>query len=338
MPSHQFQLRGHSMESLRWQLFDQYGAAARIIRAEKIKTGGLFGLGAITSFEVLVELDPVPERAAGQAVTQTGSGTLRPASPRASTPTRQGIPPRGSSPRRSLSELLAAADDGDDARPSGDADRGRTPDFETILSALTEPRNVTGPGGLAKAGSLPGPGPLVEPRGTTGAAAGTLSVAVPRPLTEPGALVVLAGRRDQPLATAWSMAAHLQDGADVLTAGDHRHYGTSHVFLDSVEVKHAQAAAASAGKPLLIAFSFGQRGGSNLSMLGSVRAQQLWFVVDAAHKPEDTASWVGRACRYAVPDGLAVLGATDTATPESVNTLSIPVGWIDGRQATSVEL
>lgn len=331
--SSQFQLRGHSLEGLRWQLFEQYGAAARIVRAEKIQTGGLFGLGATTSYEVLVELDAEPVQASGQG---TAGGPARPAASR-----------RPAAPRRSLSELLAAADQGDDARPSAadrsggartDSARGgsargvpvgvvrdQSPeaDFAAILDQLTAGAGDGLPSAAVASGgeevAVPGP-------------------AVPRPLAGPGDLVLLAGRRAQPLNAAWSMAKQLQGGAEVLTAGDHRHNGVSHVFLDSVEVKKARSAAEAAGRPLLIAFSFGQRGSSNLSMLASVRAQQLWLVVDAAHKPEDTQSWVGRACRYAVPDALAVVGVTDTATPESVNALKIPVGWVDGRQAASSEL
>lgn len=324
--SSQFQLRGHSLEGLRWQLFEEYGAAARIVRAERIQTGGLFGLGATTSFEVLVEVDAEPVLPAGQGA---AGGPARPAVRRRPAP-----------PRRSLGELLAAADRGDDARPSAAAradgaargvpvavparvarDQAPEEHFAAILGKMTAAEETDA---------------VVVAVATGGAE--NAGAAVPRPLAGPGDLILLAGRREHPLNAAWSMAAHLQGGAEVLTAGDHRHNGVSHVFLDSVEVQKARSAAAGAGRPLLIAFSFGQRGSSNLSMLASVRAQQLWLVVDAAHKPEDTQSWVGRACRYAVPDALAVIGVTDTATPESVNMLKIPVGWVDGRQAASSEL
>lgn len=326
MPSQQFQLRGHSLESLRWQLFEKYGAAARIVRAEKIQTGGLFGLGAATSFEVTVELASPAEQA---AAARAGMGSLRTDSSRRAASTR-----RAAAPRRSMGELLAAADDGDDARPSTPHSRGSKPDFQAILSSLTEQDPLAAP----SEGSVQDLLGAFSPAGAVGDSTGRDEDVVPRPLTTPGALVVLVGRRDQPFMTAWSMAAHLQDGADILTAGDYRHSSVSHVFLDSIEVKKARSAAASSGKPLLIAFSFGQRGASNLAMLASLRPQQLWFVVDAAHKPEDTESWVGRACRYSVPDALAVLGVTDTATPESVNALRIPVGWVDGRQAATSEL
>jgi hypothetical protein len=308
----QFQLRGHSMEGLRWQLFESYGPAARIIRAERIQTGGLFGIGATTTYEVVVEVDadPALHKAANDRVGSFGVASVR----------------RSGASRRNLRDLLAEADRADDARPSG-AVRAidAKPDFDAILGKMVrEDADDTGASVTGADKEEESAGPRVK--------------ATPRPSTTPGDLIILAGMRDQPLYTAWSMISQLQDGAELLTAGDHRYNGVSHVFLDSVEVKKAQTLAAGGGRPLLIAFSFGQRGASKLSMLASVRPNQLWLVVDAAHKPEDTASWVRRACRYSVPDALAVQGTTDTATPESVNALKVPVGWVDGHQSTSSEL
>lgn len=326
MPT-QFQLRGHSLESLRWQLFEKYGAAARIVRAERIQTGGLFGIGATTSFEVMVEVDttPAPARAFGES-----GSAVRAASAR-----------RSAAPRRGLGDLLAQADRDDDARPSGSARAIEAkPSFDAILDKMAGAGAVVPDAGVPDSvvPDAGGPGAAISGAASRGGGSGEDMKVIPRPSTVPGDLIVLVGIRDQPLNTAWSMAGNLQNGAKLLTAGDHRSHGVSHVFLDSVEVTKAQAQAAGEGKPLLIAFSFGQRGSSNLSMLASLRPQQLWLVVDAAHKPEDTQSWVRRAARYSVPDALAVLGATDTATPESVNALKLPVGWVDGRQSTTSEL
>lgn len=310
MPS-RFQLRGHSIEGLRWQLFEKYGSRARIIRAERIQTGGLFGMGATTTFEVTVEVD---DTAAPGLARNTRAGMRSDASAQ---------PPATS--RRGIGELLADADRADDVRRPGTPGPAfvagtagvavAKPDFDAILDELT------------RAG---GEATVVDPI--------DLARSIPRPSQRPGDLIVLAGLREQPLHTAWSMLRSLQGGADLLTAGDHRSTGVSHVFLDSVEVARAQAVAASNGRPLLVAFSFGPRGSSNLSVLGSVRPNQLWLVVDAAHKPEDTQSWVRLACRYAVPDALAVVGATDTATPETINELQLPVGWVGKQQSTSTEI
>ena len=302
MPS-QFQLKGHSLESLRWQLFEKYGARARIVRAERIQTGGLFGIGASTSFEVTVEVEdsphPHPDVGLGRRVRPRSGGTVR----------------RSAAPRHGIGALLAEADKADSAGPSRElAPVDQKPDFDAIMGQL--------------AGQDPSEDPMPMDKART----------MPRPSQRPGDLIILAGLREQPLRTAWSMISSLSGGAELVTAGDHRSVGVSHVFLDSVGVQRAQARAASDGRPLLVAFSFGQRGASNLSVLGSLRADQLWLVVDAAHKPEDTQSWVRRACRYSVPDALAVVGVTDTVSPETVNELRLPVGWVDGYQATSTEL
>ncbi|WP_125614296.1 hypothetical protein [Specibacter cremeus] len=163
---------------------------------------------------------------------------------------------------------------------------------------------------------------------------------VPAPAAGPGDLVVLVGIRDQPLHVARTMARELRRGAgaELRTAGDHRAAGVEHVIVDGSDVKKAQALAAVAGRPLLIAFSVGERTSSNPFILAAVRPDQLWLVVDALHKPEDTAAWVRQISWFSTPDAVAVLGAGDTATPESINELGYPVGWVDGRPAAAPTL
>ncbi|MGO4384496.1 hypothetical protein [Specibacter sp. RAF43] len=317
MPS-QFQLRGHSLESLRWQLFDTYGSRARIIRAERVQTGGLFGLGAITSFEVTVEVDGRPasndDDPAPRGLSRERGSRGRP------------------STRRGLANLLADADDADRViAPRQKTVSTQKPDFDAILDRMTERIGAVAPG-ESVAGRVADL--VAEPDGA-GAAMPGGDPDVPRPSTQPGDLIVLVGLRDQPLRTAWSMMRALESGAELRTAGDYRQEGFDHVIIDSGEVKKVQALAAVDGKPLLIAFSIGQRRSSNPSILSSVRPDQVWLVVDAAHKPADTQAWVRQASWFSVPEALAVLGSADTATPETVNELGYPVGWVDGYQATS---
>ncbi len=283
------------MEGLRWQLFDTYGPRARIIRAERIQTGGLFGLGATTSFEVTVEVDGAGTTAIAKDA-RAGTVLVRP------------------QPRRGLAGLLADADGADDAGAIGGSVvvpvNGGAPDFGAILDRMA-----------GNVGDWPADlGPVAD---------------VPRPSTLPGDLVVLVGLADQPLRTAWTMIRARKGGAELRTAGEHRSDGTGHLLIDSPEVKKVQALAAVDAKPLIIAFSIGKRGSSSPSALAAVRADQLWLVVDAAHKPEDTQAWVRQVAWHAVPDALAVHGSTYTATPETVNELGCPVGWVDGYQSTS---
>ncbi|ALE04219.1 hypothetical protein AL755_00410 (plasmid) [Arthrobacter sp. ERGS1:01] len=322
MPS-RFQLKGPSLAALKWQLVHEYGQRARIVRAERIQVGGLFGLGAETSYEVTVEVDGPPLTAKAAPRPAPDAGT-RPAA----------------TSRRGLSALLAEADKADShgtavAVPTVPAESAgkpveqavRKPDFDAIMARLA----VAGDEecGSAVAGDAEGgpahtrPAPP-EPDG-----------GVVRPSTRAGDLVVLVGLREQPLGVATSMLRELNHagGAMLRTAGGHRAEGVEHVLIDSPGVKKAQALAAVANKPLLVAFSIGARTSSKPAALSALRPDQLWLVVDAAHKPEDTAAWVRQICWFSTPDALAVVGSEDTSTPETVNELDIPVGWLDGQQA-----
>lgn len=328
------------MEGLRWQLFDTYGNRARIIRAERIQTGGLFGIGATTSFEVTVEVDGRP--ASRPRVSRDAEGPRR----------------RPGAARRGLAELLADADGADRAGPSAGPAAPvvstQKPDFDEILGrmaerigddALARPALESGPSeapslGAPSLGALPLEALPLEalPLEALPVGDGRDADGVPQLCTAPGDLVVLVGLRDHPLRTAWAMAGTVDGGAELRTAGDFRSNGVGHVLIDSPEVTRVQALAAVAGKPLLIAFSIGDQGSSGPQALSSVRPNQLWLVVDAAHKPDDTQAWVRQASWHAAPDAVAVLGSTDTATPGTVNQLGVPVGWVDGYPAASAEL
>ncbi len=56
--------------------------------------------------------------------------------------------------------------------------------------------------------------------------------------------------------------------------------------------------------------------------------------MDAGRKQEDTARWVSLLRARLEVAAVAVVGAADTASPETVEALGLPVGWIDARAAT----
>ncbi|WP_136612009.1 hypothetical protein [Sinomonas albida] len=73
-----------------------------------------------------------------------------------------------------------------------------------------------------------------------------------------------------------------------------------------------------------------------LPLVGLARelgADQVWLVVDARHKADETADWVAAACAQLPVDALAVVGARETRSASSINSLGIPVGWVDGSPA-----
>ncbi len=74
---------------------------------------------------------------------------------------------------------------------------------------------------------------------------------------------------------------------------------------------------------------------ASLATVAALGADQVWIVVDAGRKPLDTAAWVTEVTEDVSVTAMAVVGTSATSSPESVNTLGIPVGWVDGRRATS---
>jgi hypothetical protein len=67
------------------------------------------------------------------------------------------------------------------------------------------------------------------------------------------------------------------------------------------------------------------------SILDALEPTLAWGVVEASRKPEDLAAW---ADMLGGLDVLAVNGAADSVTPESVLRLGVPVGRLDGAAAT----
>jgi hypothetical protein len=57
---------------------------------------------------------------------------------------------------------------------------------------------------------------------------------------------------------------------------------------------------------------------------------QVWLVVDAGRKPDDTALWVNTVAARIPVDAVAVEGSALTATPDTVDELNLPIGWVDG--------
>ncbi|PVZ56354.1 hypothetical protein [Arthrobacter sp. H-02-3] len=170
-------------------------------------------------------------------------------------------------------------------------------------------------------------------RPETPLAAAPVPVPVPVPLRGVGDLVALVGLGDDAMdaALAMSMAA---GGADVRTAGDLSAYG--HLHVDGRQgATAARAHAVVTERTVLVAFGIG-RARNTLARVQSVAAlsaDQIWVVVDAGRKHEDTARWVGVLAAQLNLTAVAVVGASETGSPESVNALGLPVGWIDARPA-----
>ena len=249
-------------------------------------------------------------------------------------------------------------------RPGNSGLSTESPDFAELLEQLGD--GLRGPAGTpaveaqAAAGRRRGAGAAPAP--TTAAAAPAVAPAspvtpaspvasatpavpsvrlresVPVPLSGTGDLVVLIGLDDDALDTALAMSTAV-GGADVRTAGKLSAYG--HLHVDGrQDATAARAHAVMTDQTVLVAFGLGKARDAlaRLQSVAALSADQLWVVVDAGRKQEDSARWVGVLAAQLDIAAVAVVGAADTATPETVNTLGLPVGWIDSGQARSVRI
>ncbi len=59
--------------------------------------------------------------------------------------------------------------------------------------------------------------------------------------------------------------------------------------------------------------------------IDGLAADQVWLVVDAGRKPEDAAAMLAAVAQRAPVGGVVSIGERETATPESVHLLGLPV-------------
>jgi hypothetical protein len=161
---------------------------------------------------------------------------------------------------------------------------------------------------------------------------------VPAPLSAPGDLVVVLGLDDTAVHVVRSMVAHAERVGDTVPTvhggGATAVPGRLHL-ADRWDAVRARAQAVEAGVPVLTAHGLGSpaAGLAHLEAAGALGADQVWLVVDARHKPDETAEWVERVRAELEVDALAVVGAGESRSAHTVNALGVPLGWKDGQPA-----
>lgn len=311
MEPRRFQLEGPSVDALKAKVLAEHGPRARIVAAEKVTVGGIGGFLARHHYEVTVEL---------------------PARGRRRAPVEVDLPPRAG-----IGALLASADEAELAiQPAGPA----RADVSTGSDAFAELMDVlTFSTGTPNAPAPAGPAaPLVFPRPAQPAApfAELAALAVPVPLAAAGDLVLVVGLGQDPLLVCESMASAAGLGDQALRVAGAVDGGLLARTGDRRAVATARAAGVLAGHPVFLAYGLA-RGVSDIerhtTLIAALGADQLWVAVDAGRKAEDTAAWVGEVRSSAVVHAVAVEGIDTTSTPRTVNSLGLPVGWVDGARA-----
>lgn len=301
----EIQLSGGSIEELRQRILATYGPEARIVSAEAVTVGGIKGYLARRHYEVTVQ------------VPAAGNASVR---------------PRPARSRAGIAALLAEADHA-----------------EQVLerAAAVPPQVSTASGGfeelvqdLARStGSLP----------EAGGARGRRAARVPRPGGQPGDLTVVVGRHADALEVCLSMAREAggaragaadDDGSrGVYTGGPSAGQGYLSLANRAGAVA-ARAAGVEGGYPIFVAWGIEEARGSHgqFAAVTALAADQVWVAVDARMKEADTQAWVAALRAATDIAGMAVQHSAGTGTPESVNRLEVPVGWLDGRPATAPKL
>ncbi|WAH99038.1 hypothetical protein [Arthrobacter sp. MMS18-M83] len=344
----QYKLKGASLEIIREKAEQQYGPGARIVSAEKVTNPGIAGLFAANRYEATVE---VPAEGSTQLANSSCrfDGSER---QQLGGPTPPGFPGRACEARvavgtswdadfggaghalqgPAIAALLEQADaaEVDLHRPAA-AVSTDSPNFAGLLEQLGKefqaPATEPGPQGMLTA--LPAP--------VVGRAI-TALVPVPVPLAGSGNLIILLGLGGDALGPALEMSI-AEGGSDVRTAGELTAFGHLHVAGRQAATA-ARAQAVLIGQTVLVAYGLGRpnEAATHAAHIAGLAADQLWLVADARRKAEDTQRWV-RALSAALAversslDALAVFGVTETASPETVNGLGLPIGWVDGKPA-----
>lgn len=327
----QYKLKGASLDDIRVKAEQQYGPGARIVSAEKVTNPGIAGLFVANRYEATIE---VP---AGGS-TQLASNSCRfEGSERQQVRASWDAPVAGEVQLAgaahalqgpAIAALLEQADaaEMDLHRPAA-AVSTASPDFAGILEQLGKEFQVSGPQTQGILNALP-----------ASAVGHAVPVPVPAPLAGSGNLIILLGLGDDALGPALEMSI-AEGGSDVRTAGALTAFGHLHV-AGRQGATAARAQAVLTGQTVLVAYGLGRQGEAvtHAAGIAVLAADQLWLVVDAGRKAEDTATWV-RALSAALAaervrvDALAVFGASETGSPETVNGLGFPIGWLDGKPA-----
>lgn len=291
------------MEELQERALAAYGPEARIIRAESVTVGGIKGYLARRHFEVTVHVPSAPHVPSVPQV---------PSAPQEQTPALRS--------RAGIAALLLEAEEAE----SGLRQAPGAPPVSTASGAFNEFVQD-----LAK---------------TTGAAPvssssrGRRAALVRQPGRYPGDLTLVVGLEEDALAVCLSMARHVVagDGAGrgVYTGG-HR---TADGYLslgNRSGATAARAAGVEGGYPVFVAWGIdsGPDWDRQISGLTGLGADQVWIAVDARRKPADTGQWVAGVKTVAPISAAAVQHSRGTNTPETVNLLGIPIGWLDGNPA-----
>ncbi|TFB69660.1 hypothetical protein E3O06_15140 [Cryobacterium glaciale] len=311
MEPKRFLLEGPTLRELQERVVAEHGANATIIAAERVTVGGIRGFFARQHYEITVEvLEPAQRKRSAHAGLDISA-------------------------RLGIAALLDDADEAESqlypAQPSPQLSTA-SDGFARLMDELTF---ATGRTVIPTSAGVPDaePAPVEAPAPVS--ASKLARPPVPAPLTRPGDLVLVVGLEQDPLTIARLMLR-------VAGAGELRISGT--LLEDRIErvddrrgAVLARANGVAIGHSTFIAYGLEPASDAvaRAATLTAIGADQVWVVVDASRKSEDTIRWVNMVVTAVQVHAVAALGRQFTTSPATVDDLGLPVQWMDGRAAAA---
>jgi hypothetical protein len=316
------QLDGSSLEELKAKVLAEHGSRARVISVETVTTGGIGGFFGHRHYEITVEVQDGPEAPVhygqlrdtaakpGAAPSTSAAPASRatpasPAKPAAARPTTA----KPSAPMKTGLDALLDDADGEDT-----VSYQRAADGFPVSTSSREFANILDE--LETVTATPQPNEPSKP------------LPVPTLLTGHGDLVVIIGLGKDALPVAKTMAAAV-GRAEIATSGTLDATGLARV-ADRRDALLARARGVERRETLFVAVgvtSGGVHASSQATTIAQLRADQIWAVVDASRKAEDTARWIRKVSSVVQLDAVVGVQRDATMTPETINTLGLPVTW-----------
>ena len=305
MPPTRLQRNGATLDEVRDAVRAEFGAGARIVAAERVTTPGIGGLFRKAHVEATVEV-PAPDEVptarvaiADGVVKRVGIAALLADAEAAEARIAGGD---GTSTTRAdafasvLDGFVADGITGRAPRPTGaPADAGGPEQGGARLQAVTE---------------LPGGAGLLLDTADAPSVARTsappVRPATPAVRSADGDLVLLVGRPNDVDAAAGIFATRYALRAT--DAADRR----SGILARAEGVRD--------GRALL-----GVAAWDDAATVEGLAPDQVWVVVDVGRKPSDSAAMLSAVAGRTRVAGVVAIGAGETATPESVHLLGVPV-------------
>ncbi|NAZ16749.1 hypothetical protein GT020_11840 [Glutamicibacter soli] len=317
----QYLLKGRSLQELQDKAIADFGPQAYLVSAEKITTPRAGGLLREFHYEAVIQVreEPVPAPVRRHRLVPVRRGPRKPAEP---APARQ-APAAGQSVVGQLLERVEAAElqlAGQGSEPA------KAADFDAVLDAQSF--SLYPAAGRRAANPEPA-APTRQPQ--RNAATTTTNQQVFR--GQPGDLVLLIGKDADALTAAMlldggsNLIAHTEPmpASANLTPGIGRGRQIRPVAGRRAALEIRAEAVAEETCVLLVMPLASTEIKAEQEKIRSLDADQLVLVVDARHKAEDTALWVGQVAEHHAVAGIIALHSDGTSTPETVESLGYPV-------------